>query len=78
MGGSHAGTGICDHNNCSEAGAFEDTQSVKQGTPYSVKRTWSLNGSVAPVWNPNARAPAAYEVLHLDYSKGFTMEYGNQ
>ncbi len=78
VAGSHAGTGICDKNNCSEDGAFEDSQSVKQGTPYSVKRTWSINGSAVPVWNPNARAPAAYEILHLDYSKGFTMEYGNQ
>lgn len=80
--GSHAGTGICDHNNCQQEGSFQDTQSVKEGTPYSVERHWSINGPNGPVsipvWNPKTHAPAASEVLNLDFKKGFTVGYKDQ
>ena len=82
--GSHSGTGICDHPICSMYGVFEDGQSVWDGNDYSISRQWGLSrtegtfGNSIPVWDPNTKKPASYEILHLKYKANlFAMEYAD-
>jgi hypothetical protein len=77
LSGNPSGKGICNHNNCSQPGAFEDIQNVTQSTPYSIWRQWSIDGSPIPVWDPKTSSPASYEILHLKFGHHFTMDYGN-
>jgi hypothetical protein len=68
--------GICNDNNCSQAGSFVDEQIVWKPNQYSLWRQWSIDGSPIPVWDPKTSSPASYEILHLKFGPHFTMDYG--
>ena len=76
LNGDPAGRSICNQPDCSQAGAFEDTQNVKEGSPYSVRRYWSIDFNPIPVWDPLTSSPAPFEILHLKFPGPFIMEYG--
>jgi hypothetical protein len=69
--------GICKPKVCAGNGpTFMDDQKVDEGSPFTIRRDWSLAGFPVPVWNPVTSSPAAYEILHLQFKNpSFTMEY---
>jgi hypothetical protein len=59
-------------------GEFVDGQMVVQGDPFSVKRTWSVDGQPAQVLN-DQNQPFDFEIQHnsTQTNPPFQVEYGN-
>lgn len=69
-------TDICDHGNCRGRGTITDSQGTSfRDPPLTLKRTFTIDGQPAYVWNPRTNKMADYQILHLTPDPGLHMEY---
>ena len=67
---------ICDHGNCRGRGTITDSQGTSfRDPPLTLKRTFTIDGQPAHVWNPLTNKMADYQILHLTPTPGLVMEY---